>query len=185
MAFSSRNPWTIVGELLQIAGNAATSLIGMFEEGKSPVYISRYRRDVIGDDVSSEEVREAYHTWNDLEDVIEEKQRLIDEVKQVRKTVPDACVRDLNCAKTIEQLHVNYEPYRPGGPKEIAHIGREHGLDDAAHELFSGVDVNLEWLVEDDVEEMETEKKTASCLAHVLADDIYESKRVQQMLKNV
>ena len=122
-----------IAQRLEVKDWQVENCVGLFEEGATIPFISRYRKERTGglDEVAVAEIRH----WNDVFVEMEKrKETILETISQAGALTDDLEARIVGCVESRE-LEDLYLPYRPKR-RTRATVAREAGLEPLADKMF-------------------------------------------------
>ncbi|MFA5325942.1 MAG: Tex family protein, partial [Bacteroidales bacterium] len=174
---------SFISKKLNMASWQVEHCIGLFEEGATIPFISRYRKEYTGglDEIQVAEVKHHYLKFEELEKrkqailkSIQEQGKLTDEIKNFITEETDA--------RTVEDIYLPFKPKR----RTKASLAKEKGLEPLAEGLFK---INIDKPEEDALKyvgkKVENVEEALSGARDIIAEWISEAQPVRADLRDL
>ncbi|HCO66187.1 MAG TPA: RNA-binding transcriptional accessory protein [Dysgonomonas sp.] len=173
----------LISETLGIRESQIERTIGLFSDGATIPFISRYRKEVTGglDEVQIASIKDQY---DKLMELVKRKETVLKSIEEQEKLTPELKTRIENCWNPTE-LEDIYLPYKPKRQTR-AEIARKKGLEGLAKLLMTqqrfDVEEKAESFVKGDIQDT---KEAISGACDIIAEWVNEDEIARNSIRNL
>lgn len=184
-------PWNepqLLAEFQNIDRYTAANIIKLFKEDNTIPFMCRYRKELIGNDMTPDRLRDIKITFNHILNIKSRADTIIRNLEKDNK-LNDEIHTNLMCAKSLDELDHLYAPYKPASKASLAERAKNLGLQSAAEEIFYGSDAGQEIypakFVQSNVDGLETIDKVIDGIKHIISHLISKDTQVLDEIRNL
>lgn len=173
----------LISETLGIRESQIERTIGLFSDGATIPFISRYRKEVTGglDEVQIASIKDQY---DKLMELVKRKETVLKSIEEQEKLTPELKTRIENCwnPTKLEDIYLPYKPKR----QTRAEIARKKGLEGLAKLLMTqqrfDVEEKAESFVKGDIQDT---KEAISGACDIIAEWVNEDEIARNSIRNL
>lgn len=183
-------PWNepqLLSEFQNIDRYTAANIIKLFKEDNTIPFMCRYRKELIGNDMTPDRLRDIKITFNHILNIKSRAETIIRNLEKEQK-LSDEIHTNLLCAKSLDELDHLYAPYKPASKASLAERAKNLGLQSVAEKIFFGNEgkvIDLSTFVQSNVEGLETVDKVSDGIKHIISHLISKDTQVLDEIRSL
>lgn len=186
----TRRPWNIfelLSETAHIDCNTSRNIVDLFENENTIPFICRYRRDLIGHNITPERLRDIKTTYTEIVTLRKKAETIITTIEKENAVVPREVKDEIMCAKTKEELEFLYAPYKAASKGSLADRAKALGLEQPAEDLLLGIGRPLDFrmLVNKSNEDLNNVEKVKAGICNILIYKLSKNSDVLEELRRL